>query len=171
MHLTTAGTFTGGLEKAQTTETEVLDPHENSQRAVLEHDSPDGNAPDKQPPKIKTPRLKLSRLVLLSVLLIAAAGALSWWLYARNYESPDDAQIEGHIDLVSSRITGTVTYRRHCGRRGRGNPLARRPSHVRALEFVLEWRLLQNSLSASERKTIHLFSHNFTSMLASMPIN
>jgi membrane fusion protein, multidrug efflux system len=80
---------------AQTTETEVLDPHENSQRAVLEHDSPDGNAPDKQPPKIKTPRLKLSRLVLLSVLLIAAAGALSWWLYARNYESTDDAQIEG----------------------------------------------------------------------------
>jgi hypothetical protein len=31
---------------AQTKETEVLDPHENSQRAVLEHDSPDGDAPE-----------------------------------------------------------------------------------------------------------------------------
>jgi hypothetical protein len=34
---------------ARTTETEVLDPHDNNQRALLEHDSSDGNAPDKQP--------------------------------------------------------------------------------------------------------------------------
>lgn len=96
---------------AETMETEVLDPHDDNQRALLEHDSPDGNAPDKkQPPKVKTPRPKRSRLLLLTVLLIAAAGAMSWWLYARNYESTDDAQIEGHVDLVSSRINGTVTY-------------------------------------------------------------
>jgi membrane fusion protein, multidrug efflux system len=95
---------------ARTTESEVLDPHDNIQRALLEHDSPDGSAPDKQPPKIKTPRPKLSRLVLLGFLVVAGAGVTSWWLYARNYESTDDAQIEGHIDLVSSRINGTVTY-------------------------------------------------------------
>lgn len=96
---------------AQTTETKVLDPHDNNhQRSFLEHDSPDGNAPDKQPPNIKTTSPKRSRLVLLGVLLIAAVGAASWWLYARNYESTDDAQIEGHIDLVSSRINATVTY-------------------------------------------------------------
>jgi len=35
---------------------------------------------------------------------------LGWWLYARGFESTDDAQIDGHINTVSSRITGTVVY-------------------------------------------------------------
>jgi membrane fusion protein, multidrug efflux system len=38
------------------------------------------------------------------------AGASLWWLRSQNYESTDDAQIEGHLDLVSARISGTVTY-------------------------------------------------------------
>ena len=29
---------------------------------------------------------------------------------SQNYESTDDAQVEGHLDLVSARISGTVTY-------------------------------------------------------------
>ena len=33
-----------------------------------------------------------------------------WWLHSQNYESTDDAQIEGHLDLVSARISGTVSY-------------------------------------------------------------
>ena len=37
-------------------------------------------------------------------------GVTSWWLVSRNYESTDDAQIEGHLDLVSARISGTVSY-------------------------------------------------------------
>jgi membrane fusion protein (multidrug efflux system) len=35
---------------------------------------------------------------------------LSWWLYAQRFESTDDAQIDGHLDVVSARITGTVVY-------------------------------------------------------------
>jgi membrane fusion protein (multidrug efflux system) len=38
------------------------------------------------------------------------AAITSWWLNSRNYESTDDAQIEGHLDLVSPRISGTVSY-------------------------------------------------------------
>jgi membrane fusion protein (multidrug efflux system) len=48
--------------------------------------------------------------ILLFVLGIAVAGATWWWLESRNYESTDDAQIEGHLDLVSARISGNVTY-------------------------------------------------------------
>jgi len=43
------------------------------------------------------------------VLLVAVSGYL-WWQHSQAYESTDDAQIEGHLDSVSSRIAGTVTY-------------------------------------------------------------
>jgi membrane fusion protein (multidrug efflux system) len=42
-------------------------------------------------------------------LLVAVSGYL-WWRHSQAYESTDDAQIEGHLDSVSSRIAGTVTY-------------------------------------------------------------
>jgi membrane fusion protein (multidrug efflux system) len=42
-------------------------------------------------------------------LLVAVSGYL-WWRHAQAYESTDDAQIEGHLDSVSSRIAGTVTF-------------------------------------------------------------
>jgi membrane fusion protein (multidrug efflux system) len=39
-----------------------------------------------------------------------AVGAVSpfAWNYLQSYESTDDAQIDGHIDPLSSRINGTV---------------------------------------------------------------
>jgi membrane fusion protein (multidrug efflux system) len=52
----------------------------------------------------------LSRWILAAVFAIAIAGASLWWLHSQNYESTDDAEIEGHLDLVSARISGTVTY-------------------------------------------------------------
>ena len=39
------------------------------------------------------------------VLLIAVAG---WWLYSRTYESTDDAQVDGHLNSIASRVAGTV---------------------------------------------------------------
>jgi membrane fusion protein, multidrug efflux system len=48
-------------------------------------------------------------LVLLAAALAAVAGT-SWWLHARHFETTDDAQIDGHINVVSSRISGTVRY-------------------------------------------------------------
>ena len=38
------------------------------------------------------------------VLLIGVSGYL-WWQHSQAYESTDDAQIEGHLDSVSSRIS------------------------------------------------------------------
>ena len=53
---------------------------------------------------------RISKRVLLLVLLVLAIGAVSpfVWNYLQSYESTDDAQIDGHIDPLSSRINGTV---------------------------------------------------------------
>jgi membrane fusion protein (multidrug efflux system) len=52
----------------------------------------------------------ISKRVLLVVLLVLAVGALApfAWNYLQSFESTDDAQIDGHIDPLSSRINGTV---------------------------------------------------------------
>ncbi|HZR07668.1 MAG TPA: HlyD family secretion protein [Myxococcales bacterium] len=41
------------------------------------------------------------------VLVLAVAGFL-WWLHARRFEDTDDAQVDGYITAVSSRVPGTV---------------------------------------------------------------
>ena len=53
---------------------------------------------------------RINKRVLLLVLLVLALGAVSpfVWNYLQSYESTDDAQIDGHIDPLSSRIDGTV---------------------------------------------------------------
>jgi membrane fusion protein (multidrug efflux system) len=58
----------------------------------------------------KAPKAGAARWVLLVFSLFALGGASLWWLHSRNYESTDDAQIEGHLDLVSTRISGTVAW-------------------------------------------------------------
>jgi len=45
----------------------------------------------------------------IAVALVAASMSL-WWLHARHFETTDDAQVDGHINVVSSRISGTVLY-------------------------------------------------------------
>ena len=53
--------------------------------------------------------LAVKLLVLLAVLVAAGVGAKQLWAYFDSYESTDDAQIEGHLNGISSRISGTVT--------------------------------------------------------------
>ena len=49
------------------------------------------------------------RVAVVALLLLAAgAVAPSAWNYLQSYQSTDDAQIDGHIDPLSSRINGTV---------------------------------------------------------------
>jgi membrane fusion protein, multidrug efflux system len=53
---------------------------------------------------------RVPRWVLYVAPLIVVTLLLPWWLYARRFESTDDAQVDGHLDVVSARITGTVIY-------------------------------------------------------------
>jgi membrane fusion protein, multidrug efflux system len=88
---------------ARTIGTEVVD----SQEAVLAEGAEKRDSFGK--PSGVT-RAKVSRWIFLAVAGLAAAGVSLWWLHSQNYESTDDAQVEGHLDLVSARISGTVTY-------------------------------------------------------------
>lgn len=51
----------------------------------------------------------LTILILLIVAGALAVGGFFLWGYLDSYESTDDAQVDGHINSVSSRIAGTVT--------------------------------------------------------------
>src|SRR6266404_973680 len=94
------------MTMARTVETEVMDiqepvrPQAVENKAGSEKPESGGNAPSR----------RFSRWILLFVFALAVAGATRWWLNSQNYETTDDAQIEGHLDLVSARISGTVSY-------------------------------------------------------------
>jgi membrane fusion protein (multidrug efflux system) len=50
----------------------------------------------------------LKRLGIVVLPALLAVAALGWWLHARNFETTDDAQIDGHFDAISTRVSGTV---------------------------------------------------------------
>jgi membrane fusion protein (multidrug efflux system) len=66
--------------------------------------------PERREAEEKAPRGKPTRWIVLGVLAIAIGPVSVWWWQSLRYESTDDAQVDGHIDLVSARISGTVTY-------------------------------------------------------------
>ena len=75
------------------------------------------------------PKSTITRwLALLAILGIAAGGA-ALWLASRGFESTDDAQVDGHFDSVSPRITGTVVY---------VNPKAENNQYVEAGTLLVE---------------------------------
>ncbi len=75
-------------------------------RIQLTEDSEGGSATSGGRPWYR----RITRRILLVALLILALIAISpfAWNYLQSYESTDDAQIDGHIDPLSSRINGTV---------------------------------------------------------------
>src|SRR5437016_5296894 len=56
--------------------------------------------------------LRMARIKIIApivAVLLAAAGALAYHYYA-GWESTDDAQIDGYINPISSRVAGYVTH-------------------------------------------------------------
>jgi len=52
---------------------------------------------------------KTTRILILGLAaLLACGGATGWGVYSQGYESTDDAQVDGHLNIVSSRISGTT---------------------------------------------------------------
>ncbi|MGA2443361.1 MAG: HlyD family secretion protein [Tepidisphaeraceae bacterium] len=58
-----------------------------------------------RPPLFKRP---LAVTVLLVLAVAAGIAGLVYWLHARQYESTDDAFIEGHVIAVSPKVSATV---------------------------------------------------------------
>lgn len=65
---------------------------------------------DKQPDRQPVPPEQKSRrrFVIIGVLAILVVGAVLFWWHSTFYEDTDDAQVNGHLIQVSSRIAGNV---------------------------------------------------------------
>jgi membrane fusion protein (multidrug efflux system) len=53
-------------------------------------------------------RRRINPFVVGAVVLLLAIAAISWMIYARGYEDTDDAQVDGHLNPIASRIDGTI---------------------------------------------------------------
>jgi membrane fusion protein (multidrug efflux system) len=92
---------------ARTIETDVVEMREAE---VQEAEMQEAVKPERLQADEKAPRGKATRWIVFGVLAIAIAAVSAWWWQSLRFESTDDAQVDGHIDLVSARISGTVTY-------------------------------------------------------------
>jgi len=61
-----------------------------------------------EPPKDPA-KAKRRRTIVIAVLAVVAIGLFLYWLHSRNFEDTDDAQVDGNLTAVSSRVPGTVT--------------------------------------------------------------
>jgi membrane fusion protein (multidrug efflux system) len=95
-----------GINMAQTAEIVEERPQRLSATEVRVEEL--GQSPKAQTPVSRPKRVPRWALFLAPV--IAMVVLLSWWSYARRFESTDDAQIDGHLNAISARITGTVLY-------------------------------------------------------------
>jgi membrane fusion protein, multidrug efflux system len=68
----------------------------------------DSAAPESGRPSSSGSRRRRNFVLVILLLLVAAAVAIPGWSYLSSYEDTDDAQIDGHIIAVSSRINGTI---------------------------------------------------------------
>jgi membrane fusion protein (multidrug efflux system) len=65
-------------------------------------------AAPQQPPM--APRKRRRAMLILAIIgILLAIGGFMFYQYAQTYESTDDAQVDAHLNGVSSRIQGTVT--------------------------------------------------------------
>ena len=79
-------------------------PEDPSERRPEPLPEPPPELPAEPPPSRRPHALR----ILLIVGLVAAAAAFWFWFHTRNRVSTDDAQVDGHIDPISSRISGSV---------------------------------------------------------------
>lgn len=87
-------------------ETQAGDAQEQAvKEAAKPQDKQDQDAPPRKPSALKNPRVR--RGLLIAGVVIVVAGFLFWFHY-QNHESTDDAEVDGHIIPISSRVPGSV---------------------------------------------------------------
>jgi membrane fusion protein (multidrug efflux system) len=48
--------------------------------------------------------------IFFAVLVVAGIAGTLYWMHARQFEGTDDAQVDGHLNAISSRVEGTITH-------------------------------------------------------------
>ncbi len=104
--------LTRGDDLSETKDAEGNETHENPEieGAETPPDSGpgDGTGTDETAKPANGRRRKFI-LIGVSALIVVAIGALIYWLYARQYESTDDAFIDGDIVQISPKVSAYVT--------------------------------------------------------------
>ncbi|HEY2106973.1 MAG TPA: biotin/lipoyl-binding protein, partial [Candidatus Binataceae bacterium] len=90
------------------------DPRTQASEAGFDQDGEYNRRPADQPAQkpaaAKFSRSRLIRVAAAGLILIAAILAVPLWNYLSSYEDTDDAQVDGHIAAISSRIDGTAEH-------------------------------------------------------------
>ncbi|HEX3435638.1 MAG TPA: hypothetical protein VHT24_02645, partial [Pseudacidobacterium sp.] len=56
----------------------------------------------------KPTRRRLNRGIVAAVLVLLIAAVAGWYFYAQGSEETDDAQVDGHLIPIASRVDGTI---------------------------------------------------------------
>jgi membrane fusion protein, multidrug efflux system len=83
-------------------------PPESSGASHKDSGEPDQPPPMPAPPNETPGNRRRSIAIALSVGVLVAIGAIGYWLYSRNYETTDDAQVDGHLNGVTARVDGVI---------------------------------------------------------------
>jgi membrane fusion protein (multidrug efflux system) len=78
-------------------------------RAHGERRQQDGRPAPAKAAEQAAPPKRSRRPLVIAGSAVALVAVLAWWLYARQFEETDDAQIDGDIAAISPRVPGTVT--------------------------------------------------------------
>jgi len=89
---------------AQTSET-VQEPRVQQPEASDQPGPPKRGFQERRRSALKNPRVRLGLLIAAVVIVV---GGIFAWRYFSSYQSTDDAQIDGHINPISSRVSGHV---------------------------------------------------------------
>ncbi len=115
---------------------------------------PDGHTDDAPAPGSR----KRALLIFGLVLVAAALGGVSYWLHARQFEDTDDAQVDGNLSPIGTRIDGTVirVYVQNNQAVKVGDPLVDLDASDNqvALDQALAQLAQARSLLSSERPTV-----------------
>jgi multidrug resistance efflux pump len=65
-------------------------------------------APEPPPQPLDPAKKRRNWLIGGAVALLLVIGVFVWWWESRKYESTDDAQIDGHLNPIASRVAGTI---------------------------------------------------------------
>src|SRR5277367_2727996 len=54
------------------------------------------------------PRRRVNPFIVGGILIVLMALGIGWYVYSQGYEDTDDAQVDGHLNPIASRIDGTI---------------------------------------------------------------
>ncbi|HEY4676680.1 MAG TPA: HlyD family secretion protein [Candidatus Angelobacter sp.] len=85
-----------------------LVPQENEERSEHLVDDFIENTPPKPKRSLGVAMKRYRKALFIAALIVLLVAGTAGWMYFSSYESTDDAQVDGHLHPISTRISGTI---------------------------------------------------------------